>query len=37
MQDVAFIEFDRHSDFVCDDFLTDVAPHSQIQRHHRPS
>ncbi|XP_061982110.1 uncharacterized protein LOC133701926 [Populus nigra] len=28
MQDVAFMEFDRHPDFVPDDFLTDVAPHS---------
>jgi hypothetical protein len=33
MQDVAFMEFDRHLDFVPDDFQTDVAPHSQIQRH----
>jgi hypothetical protein len=37
MQDVAFMEFDRHPDFVPDDFLTDVAPHSQSQGHHRPS
>jgi hypothetical protein len=37
MQDVEFMEFDHHSNFVPDDFLTDVAPHSQIQRHHRPS
>jgi hypothetical protein len=36
MQDVTFMEFDRHHDFVPDDFLTDVAPHSQIQGHHRP-
>jgi hypothetical protein len=28
MQDVTFMEFDRHPDFVPDDFLTDVAPHS---------
>jgi len=37
MQDVAFMEFDRHLDFVPDDFLTDVAPHSQSQGHQRPS
>jgi len=37
MQDMAFIEFDRHPNFMPDDFLTDVTPHSQIQRHHRPS
>jgi hypothetical protein len=37
MHDVAFMEFDRHPDFVPDDFLTDVAPHSQSQGHHRPS
>jgi hypothetical protein len=37
LQDVTFIEFDRHLDFVPDDFLTDVAPHSQVQRNHRPS
>jgi len=37
MQDVAFMEFDRHPDFVPDDFLTDVAPHFQIQGHHKPS
>jgi hypothetical protein len=37
MQDVVFMEFDRHPDFVPDDFLTDVAPHLQIQGHHRPS
>jgi hypothetical protein len=29
MQDVAFMEFDRHPDFVPDDFLPDVASHSQ--------
>ena len=37
MQDMSFMEFDRHPDFVPDDFLTDVAPHSQIKGHHRPS
>ena len=37
MQDVAFIEFDRHPDFVPDDFLTDVASHLQSQGHQRPS
>ena len=37
LQDVIFIEFDRHLDFIPDDFLTDVAPHSQVQRNHRPS
>jgi len=37
MQDVTFIEFDRHPDFMPDDFLTDMAPHSQIQGHHKPS
>ncbi|KAJ6949625.1 hypothetical protein NC651_003571 [Populus alba x Populus x berolinensis] len=37
MQDVTFMEFDRHPDFVPDDFLTDVAPHSQSQGHQRPS
>jgi hypothetical protein len=37
MQDVAFMEFDRHPDFVPDDFLTDVASHSQSQGHQRPS
>jgi hypothetical protein len=31
------MEFDRHPDFVPDDFLTDVVPHSQSQGHHRPS
>jgi hypothetical protein len=37
LQDVVFMEFDRHFNFVPDDFLTDVAPHSQVERHHRPS
>jgi hypothetical protein len=37
MQDVAFMEFDRHPDFVPDDFLTDVASHSQSQGHQRLS
>jgi len=37
MQDVAFMEFDRHPDFVPDDFLTDVAPRAQMQGHHMPS
>jgi len=37
LQDVIFIEFDRHLDFIPDDFLTDVAPHSQVQRNRRPS
>jgi hypothetical protein len=37
MQDVAFMEFDRHPDFVPDDFLPDVASHSQSQEHQRSS
>jgi hypothetical protein len=37
MQDVAFMEFNRHLDFVPDDFVTDVAPHAQMQGYHRPS
>jgi hypothetical protein len=37
MQDVAFMEFDRHPAFLPDDFLTNVAPHFQIQGHHKPS
>jgi hypothetical protein len=37
MQDVAFMEFDRHPDFVPDDFLPDVASHSQSQGHQRSS
>jgi hypothetical protein len=37
MQDVAFMEFDCHPDFVPNDFLTDVAPHSQSQGHQMPS
>jgi hypothetical protein len=37
LQDVIFIEFDRHLDFIPDDFLTDVAPHSQVQRNRRLS
>jgi hypothetical protein len=37
LQDVAFMEFDRHPNFVPDDFLTDVVPHSQVERNRRPS
>jgi hypothetical protein len=37
IQDVAFMKFDRHPNFVPDDFLTDVAQHSQSQGHQRPS
>jgi hypothetical protein len=37
LQDMAFMEFDRYLNFVLDDFLTDVAPHSQVERNHRPS
>ena len=37
MQDVAFMEFDCHLDFVPDYFLIDVAPYSQSQGHQRPS
>jgi len=37
LQDVIFIEFDCHLDFVPDDFLIDVTPHSQVQRNHRSS
>jgi hypothetical protein len=28
LQDAVFMEFDRHPNFIPDDFLTDVAPHS---------
>jgi len=31
------MEFDRHPNFVPDDFLTDVVPHSQVERNRRPS
>jgi hypothetical protein len=37
IQDVAFNEFDRHPDYVPDDFLTDVVPQSQTRRHQRAS
>jgi len=30
LQDVTFMEFDRHLDYVPDDFLTDMTPHSQV-------
>jgi hypothetical protein len=37
IQDVAFNEFDRHLDFVPDDFLTDVVQQSHTCRHQRAS
>jgi hypothetical protein len=32
LQDVAFMEFDRYPDFVPEDFLTNVAPYSHIEK-----
>jgi len=32
LQDVAFMESDRYPDLVCEDFLTDVAPYSHIEK-----
>ena len=37
IQDVAFNEFDRHLDFIPDNFLTDVVPQSHTCRHQRAS
>jgi hypothetical protein len=36
-EDIAFREFDRHPDFVLDDFLTGVFPWSQTHGNHGPS
>jgi len=36
-EDIAFREFDRHPDFVLDDFLTGVFPRSQTHGNHGPS
>jgi len=36
LQDVTFMEFDRYLDYVPDDFLTDMTPHSHVQRNYRP-
>ena len=30
LQDVAFMKYDRHPNFFSKEFLTDVAPHSQV-------
>jgi len=36
-EDIAFREFDRHPNFVLDDFLTGVFPRSQTHGNHGPS
>jgi hypothetical protein len=36
LQDMVFMEFDRHPNYVPDDLFTDIAPHSQVQKNHRP-
>ena len=36
LQDMVFMEFDRHPNYVPDDLFTDMAPHSQVQKNHWP-
>jgi hypothetical protein len=36
-EDVVFTEYDRNSNFILDDILTDVVPRSQNQGNQRPS
>jgi len=36
-EDVAFTKYDRNPNFIPDDILTDVVPHSQSQDNRRPS
>jgi hypothetical protein len=36
-EDVAFTEYDRNPNFILDDILADVVPHSQNQGNQRPS